>query len=265
MTSPASSNGLELDRIPRHKLAESVAQQLLHEIRGKGLAPGTRLPSEREMREQLGVGRSTIREAINGLSLMGVIEIRQGSGAFVAEPPPRQGSDALVVALGRGLTRELFEARRIVEVETARLAAERRTEAEVEELEGVLAEHRRLVEEGLPAVAPSVGFHQKIAEAAHNELLEAFVASFSDQLAERGPVLEEIDGFQRWELRQHESVFAPVRDGNPSLAARRMRAHLDAVIAYHERIGLDRERAEDQPATCIAAAWRSATTTSAAE
>ena len=239
VTTQPPNSGLDLDRIPRHKLAETVAQQLLEQIRGKNLAPGTRLPSERQLQTALGVGRSTVREAINGLSLMGVIEIRQGSGAFVAEPAPMQGADALAAALARGLTRELFEARRIVEIETARLAAERRTDAEVEELAGIIAEHRRLVDAGELAVGPSVAFHQKIAEAAHNDLLEAFVASFSDQLAARGPVLEEIDGFQRWEIGQHQSVFEPVRDGKPDLAARRMRAHLDAVIGYHERIGLD--------------------------
>lgn len=210
----------------------------MEQIEGQGLTPGTRLPSERQLQAALGVGRSTVREAINGLSLMGIVEIRQGSGAFVADRRERPGADAVTAALARGVTRELFEARRLVEVETARLAASRRTAAELDELEAIVAEHRRLIDAGELAVAPSVRFHLKIAEAAHNDLLEAFVASFGDQLAARGPVLEAIDGFQEWELGQHESVLAPVRDGNAPLAARRMRAHLDAVIGYHERIGL---------------------------
>jgi len=240
VTDATANVNLDLGRITRHKLAETVAQQLLEQIRGKNLAPGTKLPSERELQAALGVGRSTVREAINGLSMLGVIEIRQGSGAYVATPAaPQGGAEALAAALARGLTRELFEARRLVEVETARLAAERRTDGEVEELAAILDEHRRLVDEGLLAVAPSVAFHQKIAEAAHNDLLEAFVASFSDQLAARGPILEDIVGFQRWEIGQHTRIFEPIRDGKAKLAAQRMRAHLDAVIAYHERIGLD--------------------------
>jgi DNA-binding FadR family transcriptional regulator len=235
------SADLDLDRIPRHKLAETVARQLLDQIHDKQLPPGTRLPSERQLQTALGVGRSTIREAINGLHMMGVIQIRQGSGAFVAERAvPAAGADALAAALARGVTHELFEARRVVEVETARLAAERRTPVEVDDLAAILDEHQRLVDAGELAVAPSVAFHRKVAEAAHNDLLEAFVASFSDQLAARGPVLEDIEGFQEWEIGQHRSVFEPIRDGNARLAARRMRAHLDAVIAYHERIGMPR-------------------------
>lgn len=239
MSDAPRSADLELGRITRHKLAETVARQLMDQIRDKQLPPGTRLPSERQLQAALGVGRSTVREAINGLHMMGVIQIRQGSGAFVAEPAPTvAGADALAAALARGVTHELFEARRVVEVETARLAAIRRTPGEVEELEAILAEHQRLVDAGELAVEPSVAFHRKVAEAAHNDLLEAFVASFSDQLAARGPVLEDIEGFQEWEIGQHRSVFEPIRDGNERLAARRMRAHLDAVIAYHERIGL---------------------------
>ncbi|MBB4662426.1 FCD domain-containing protein [Conexibacter arvalis] len=233
------SADLDLSRIPRHKLARTVAEQLLDQIRGKDLRPGTKLPSERELQRALGVGRSTVREAINGLSLMGVIEIRHGSGAFVAEPPARQGPEVLAAALAKGVTRELFEARRIVEVETTRLAAERRSDTELHELELLLAEHERLIAAGRLAVEPSVAFHLKLAESARNELLEGFVISFSDQLAERGPVLERIDGFQAWELEQHRAVLAPVRDRDSDLAAQRMREHLDAVIRYHEQVGLE--------------------------
>lgn len=229
---------LTLSRIPRHKLAESVAQQLLEQIRSEPIAPGTKLPSERDLQAALGVGRSTVREAINGLAMMGVIEIRHGAGAYVAKRSRQAGSEAIVAALAKGVTRELFEARRIVEVEGARLAAERRTDAELRELAAILDEHAVLVADGQPAVDQSVAFHLRIAEAAHNELIAGFVASFSDQLAERGPILEQIGGFQDWELAQHRGVYEPIADANPGLAARRMRAHLDAVVGYHERIGL---------------------------
>jgi DNA-binding FadR family transcriptional regulator len=230
---------LTLSRIPRRKLAERVAQQLLEQIRLKSLPPGAKLPSERELQAALGVGRSTIREAINGLAMMGVIDIRHGAGVFVAERARPQGPDAVAAALAKGVTRELFEARRVVEVEAARLAAERRTDSELKEIEEILGVHARLVAEGELGVGPSVAFHLKLAEAAHNEVLAGFVASFTDQLAERGPILEEIEGFPKWEVAQHRSVYDPVRDRNAGLAARRMRAHLDAVIVYHERIGLE--------------------------
>ena len=86
MASQAAGATINLSPISRSKLAESVAQQLLEQIRTKGLAPGTRMPSERELMTALGVGRSTIREAMNGLALLGVVDVRHGQGAFVVNP-----------------------------------------------------------------------------------------------------------------------------------------------------------------------------------
>src|SRR5215471_17421673 len=98
-----------LKRAPRQKLAETVAQQLFEAIRD--LPPGTRVPSERELTAELGVGRSTVREALNGLALLGVVEIRHGQGVFVAEQPvAADDSGALEAALERGVTKEFIEA-----------------------------------------------------------------------------------------------------------------------------------------------------------
>jgi GntR family transcriptional regulator, transcriptional repressor for pyruvate dehydrogenase complex len=106
-----STSGLTLQPVARSKLAaETVARQLMAGIQSKNLLPGTRMPSERELMAALGVGRSTIREAVNGLAMVGVLEIRPGQGTFVAdrtdaaEPP-----QALAAALARGATHNLFE------------------------------------------------------------------------------------------------------------------------------------------------------------
>jgi GntR family transcriptional repressor for pyruvate dehydrogenase complex len=231
---------LALSRAPRSKLAETVAQQLLGEIREKQLPPGTRMPSERELMHALGVGRSTIREAINGLAMLGVLEIRHGQGAFVVSPDAgRAAPSAITAALARGVTRDLFEARRLVEPEAARLAAERRTETDLAEVARALEDHERALRDGEPAVEPSVRFHVAIANAAHNEVLAGFVDSFQDPLAERGPILEAMPGFREWEIDQHRSVFEPIAAGDPERALAGMRAHLDAVLPYHEHLGLE--------------------------
>lgn len=231
--SPLSSPAPELSFSPisRSKLAESVAEQLLAEIRGKGLAPGTRIPSERELMNALGVGRSTIREAINGLAMLGVLEIRHGQGAFVADPSagaslPR----AIQAALSRGVTVDLFEARELVEVHTARLAATRRTAADLQQLQQTLDEHERAIADGKSTVEPSVNFHTQLADAAHSEVLASFVRSFDAVLTERGIELDRQAGFRTWELEQHRRIFQAVRDGAPEVAAERMREHLVTVF-----------------------------------
>jgi DNA-binding FadR family transcriptional regulator len=230
---------LALSRVPRSKLAETVAEHLLAEVRAKDLPPGTRMPSERELMAALGVGRSTVREAINGLAMLGVLEIRHGQGAFVAEPDPeREAPRAIATALARGVTRDLFEARMLVEPEVARLAAERRTEGDLRDIEQALTDHAEALATGAPAVEAAVCFHVCIGEAAHSEVLAGFLNAFHDPLTERGPMLESAAGYREWELDQHRYVFAPIRASAPEKAATHMRRHLVAVLHHHERIGL---------------------------
>src|SRR5947209_511107 len=132
MAGPAATP-FSLEQAPRRKLAETVAQQLLGAVRD--LVPGTRIPSEKELTQMLGVGRSTVREALNGLALLGTVEIRHGQGVFVASPAAVETTsvepDAIAMALTKGVTHDLLEARQIVEVAIARLAAQRRTESEL--------------------------------------------------------------------------------------------------------------------------------------
>jgi len=237
--SPSSRSpaALSLTRVPpRRKLVETVAEQVVGEIRRRGLAPGTRMPSERELMAALGVGRSTVREALNGLAMLGAIEIRHGQGAFVAKETDRVSAPEITAALAKGVTRDLLEARRPVETEIARLAAARRTAADLREIEAVLERHEKALRAGRPAVRHSVRFHVVLAQAAHNEVLAGFVASFAKLLAERGSRLEELPGYREWELAEHRGLYEAVRDGNSGLAGKRMHAHLAEVEAYHSRL-----------------------------
>jgi DNA-binding FadR family transcriptional regulator len=237
--SAVSSDSLSLSLISRSSLAETVAQELLKEIREKRLEPGTKLPSERDLMAALGVGRSSIREAINGLTMLGAVEVRHGQGAFVTDAAAGIApSRTIAVALARGVTHELFEARRLVEVETARCAALRRTEPDLAEIERALKDHEESIAAGVSAVEPSVRFHVEVAEAAHNEVFVGFVRSFAELLAERGPILEQVEDYRQWEIEQHRSVYEPIAAQDPDFAAERMRLHLEAVVGYHEQIGI---------------------------
>src|SRR5689334_21926612 len=122
---------VSLEPASRRKLSETVAEQLMAAF--ADLPPGTKVPSERELTKELGVGRSTVREALNGLAVLGVLTIRHGQCAFIAEHGDDGAGDnapphsVLTVALERGVTREYIEARLLVEVEVTRFAAQRRT------------------------------------------------------------------------------------------------------------------------------------------
>ena len=148
------------------------------------------MPSERELMASLGVGRSTIREALNGLAVLGVIEIRHGQGAFVVHTDPATPPGALTASLAKGVTRDLLEARVAVELTIAELASRRRTPADIREIEAILEVHAALLERDEPAAEAAARFHLELAEAAHNEVLAGFIESVMGLLMERGPELE---------------------------------------------------------------------------
>src|SRR5438270_13871104 len=96
----------------RTRLAEQVAEQIIGLIRERSIGAGDRLPTESELMERMEVGRSTVREALRGLAVLGLVEIRQGQGTFVKAPADAAATSvtAISAALSRGLTEELLEA-----------------------------------------------------------------------------------------------------------------------------------------------------------
>jgi GntR family transcriptional repressor for pyruvate dehydrogenase complex len=228
------STALPLAQSPRRKLAETVTEQLLQAIRP--LSPGTRLPSTQELTRMLGVGRSTVREALNGLATLGMVEIRHGMGVVVGTGSAlAQRQDAIAVALAKGVTRDLLEARQIIEVANARLAAQRRTELELRDIEAVLESHERCVDY---PIKPAAEFHVLIAEASHNDVLVGVFRSFLKPMVARGPRLyEQLKDFGKWELDQHRWIYEAVQTANPDEAAERMRQHVVAMETHYRKVG----------------------------
>jgi GntR family transcriptional regulator, transcriptional repressor for pyruvate dehydrogenase complex len=232
-----AASKLNLSQVPRQKLTESVAQQLLAAVRG--LAPGTRVPSERELTKELGVGRSTVREALNGLALLGVVEIRHGQGVFVVDNTTEDAEVGMLeAALERGVTKEFIEARLLVEVEVARLAAQRRTDDDLKQIADALRDQERRLEGKLDELLPvAANFNVLLAEAAHNEVLVAIVQSFVGLMMERAPKLYGLEGFAAWDLAEHRTLYEAVRDQDAELAGERMRRHVVELAERYHAVG----------------------------
>jgi GntR family transcriptional regulator, transcriptional repressor for pyruvate dehydrogenase complex len=232
------SSDITLQPPTRRKLTEAIAQQLIDQIRQQRLKPGTRMPSERELMTALNVGRSTVREALNGLALLGVIEVRHGQGVFVGEVPTESVSDELGAALAKGVTRDLLEARKTIEVEVARLAAIRHTSQDLKSMQAAVAAQEAALTGAPTSAHESADFHLEVAAAAHNEVLAGIVFSFMPLLEEVGPALERLAGYREWELEEHRELLDAIRSGDGARAAARMGAHLDAMVGHHERLGV---------------------------
>src|SRR6185312_5226759 len=152
-----------LTRPSRRSLVDLVIARIQQQISLGVLVPGKRIPTETELGDVLGVSRTTIREAVVVLAHMGLLEVRQGDGTYVMASAP--GRESLDQRLRRAAALEVYEVRRPLEIETARLAAARRTASDVRRLRELLAERDKLRAAGKSdqAVDIDVEFHRRIA------------------------------------------------------------------------------------------------------
>jgi GntR family transcriptional regulator, transcriptional repressor for pyruvate dehydrogenase complex len=204
--------------ISRIALVDQVIDAIQRDIAGGRLPRGGRLPPEPELMRRLGVGRSTLREAVRVLAHGGVLEVRQGDGTYVrgvglAEPLARR--------LRRAGLRDVNEVRRMIEIEAARLAAERRTTYHVdgmrEALDRRLAAYRAGDVE--PMIDADLDFHQIVVGAAGNAVLRDLFASFSDVLRDALRRTVNDPDLGRDATAQHERVFEAIAGRRPEEAA----------------------------------------------
>jgi GntR family transcriptional regulator, transcriptional repressor for pyruvate dehydrogenase complex len=215
---------LGLHMAPREKLADTVARQLLDRM--SSLPRGSRLPTVEQLAGQMGVSRMTVREALRGLATIGMVDIRHGSGVYVAAPvdsPLAAGSESL----SGEVIRELLEARQIIEVGVAGLAAERLTSADEEALLWILIEHHQQLSAGKHPVIPGSEFHVRLLAAAKNKVLEGHLSAFFRLMINRGPAFyDTVEGYAAEEYAQHRAVLEAVRTRNADVARLRMSQHV---------------------------------------
>lgn len=228
--------------IERRKLYEQLAERLLARITQGRLAPGDPLPTERELTARYRVGRSSVREALRMLESRGLITAA-GKGAFtVAEfANPLRDSMILLLTLRETSLRELFELRKILEVEAAALAAARRTEedlaamhAAIEEMvAGLVAEQRY--------IRADLKFHLTIAAATRNRTIQHVMHAIREGLQEALASIYHIPGSPEQSIAQHRRILAAVTARDAPGARRMMWEHLARVESDIEAILGERE------------------------
>lgn len=184
-------------RISRRRLVDQVIEQIQEWISLGQVAPGDRLPVEDSLTTTLGVSRTTLREAVSVLARAGVLDVRQGDGTYVREPAPV--GEPLDRRLRRAAALDVWEVRRTLEIETARLAAERRTDADVRTMRLHLAarDNARAIGALDALVEADVALHVAVARASRNPVLADLFSSFATVLRDtianvlRDPVSQE--------------------------------------------------------------------------
>lgn len=213
----------------RLKLYQRVAREIEAGIRGGRYGVGTRLPAERDLADQFKVSRPTIREAMIALEIRSLVEVRHGSGVYVAERPP---VDAPPPELDVGAF-ELIEARLMFEGEAAALAATVMTVAEVAHVGAILERMEGLDPASAEELALDRQFHMAIAEGTRSSLVAQAIEHLWD-LRERSPLCRHMFGQARRvginpRPEEHRQVYEALkaRDGEQARAA--MRSHLVRV------------------------------------
>jgi len=219
--------------VHRRQISSATIDRLLSMISDGYWLPGEQLPPQRELSKSLGVGMSTLREALQSLQMMGILEMRHGEGTFVTNRPYDTYEKLLDLSLTLGdLDAEmLFEARGIVESGFAYHAATRATDKQIDELFEILQKEKKCIDEGESECCHDLdlSFHQLIAEMANNSFLQQIDGTLFKALDKLLRVLPQTE--KGWRL--HFAVAEAIRDRDPFRASESMHTLIEASAAQY--------------------------------
>ena len=214
--------------IKKQQLADQVIEHFSEAIASEIYAIGARLPTEHELMEELGVGRSTLREAIRVLAHNGIVEVRQGDGTYVRSLPA--SVEPLAQRLRRARVGEVQEVRRTLELEIARLAAMRHRKVDLKHISGHLKERgKALKRHDMAALLDAdIAFHCALADATGNEVLSDLYRTFALSLREALTTLWDAAEHDQSRIAAlHEMLFDAVSARDAGAAAKIAAALLD--------------------------------------
>lgn len=228
---------------PRDMLPERIAARLLSLIAERQLRPGDKLPPERELAAAMHVSRASLREALRGLAMVNVIEIRQGSGTYVTSLEPKLLVERLdfVFAVNDATFAEWLEARQMIEPQLAAAAARNATEEQLAQLRTWLERAAAQVDDPDEFLQADLALHELIAQAAQNQILARFMTSLSHLGVASRTRTARLPGVRRASLEGHVRIVDALLRRDAEGAAEAMRSHL-GVVQAGLRESIDREQ-----------------------
>ena len=232
----------KLKPIKPKRISDQVFDQLRELIFRGEFKPGEKILTERELAEAFGVSRTSVRDAINKLVVMGLLEQRQGQGTFVRSPESREKSIVanMVESQDASIT-DLLEVRMGLECNAAAMAATRAVEKDFQFMEKSIEEMQKEVRSGRLGTEADASFHMAFAYVTNNPLQVFIMKNFYDFLFTGIKVnlegLYKIPGNIDIILDQHNAIYRAIREHNPETAYRAMKRHIDFVYHFFEGQG----------------------------
>jgi len=220
----------DLAVVRRNKVYEDVAKQIERQILKK-LKPGDKLPPERELAEMLHVSRSSIRDAIRSLELMGLVEPRQGAGTIVRELSAKSLLNPFASALKHRheLVGELLDFRKMLEPPLAARAATHASTDELTEMDEILRRQEVKLSDGQAAIAEDAEFHYTVALASGNSVVLKLLDMVMELLRETRERSLQVEGRPQKSLAGHRRILAAIKRHDAETAKAAMRRHIEDI------------------------------------
>ena len=222
------------EKIGQKTVSDEVIEHIISGIKEGTFQPGEKLPSEKELAKEFGLSRASIREAIQKLSMLGILEVKHGKGSYITENPSleplKEIVSPLLISGGIGVL-ELLEARKTIEGGTASIAAEKANSEDIKELATILKsmEQARVAKDIEEYSSLDLKFHLTISKISNNTILHRMVKTIRDLIYEQQVEMNKYPEIISSAMKFHIKIFNAIKQANGEEAANHMERHLETV------------------------------------
>ena len=231
----STEQSIKVNPIKKENLPEKIIREIKQLIDSGQMATGSRLPSERDLAGLLNVSRSSLREALKALSILGIIENRHGDGNFITTSSTDWPMEPLSIFLSvkRGAMIDLIDARQGLEITAAELAAQRRTHNDITRMSESIRKMRDTQKAPEKFYQSDLSFHRHLAAAAKNpviaDLLEKIYTLSNATRIEIHQVDRHYHDYIAYDIGEHEKLLSSIKDRNPQEAVACMSLHMKSI------------------------------------
>lgn len=224
-----------LTKNENQEIQSKIISKIRDLINFKNLEPGDKLPSERMLSEKFEVSRTNVREAIQKLEFYGLLKSKPQSGTFIADigQIAMNGMIEDILRLEDPDFKSLVETRILLELKTVRLAAKRRTEADLKQMKEALDAYSTKVKNGENAMQEDLLFHLAIAKASGNSTMNTFMLIITPEIITKFEEYHVCDkGMAFMGIEEHQDIFTAIKNQDPQLAKAKMKLHFKTLYQY---------------------------------